>query len=54
LTPFVLAIDIGTTSTKALAVLPNGNVLESQQRFYPTQYPKPGYAEQDPNKFWKQ
>ncbi len=48
MTPFVLAIDIGTTSTKALAVLPNGNVLESRQRFYPTRYPKPGYAEQDP------
>lgn len=48
MTPFVLAIDIGTTSTKALAVLPNGDVLESCQRFYTTHYPKPGYAEQDP------
>ena len=44
---FVIAIDIGTTSTKALAVLPNGAVLETQQRFYPTYYPKPGFAEQD-------
>lgn len=44
---FVIAIDIGTTSAKALAVLPNGHVLENQQRFYPTHYPKPGFAEQD-------
>jgi gluconokinase len=48
LTPFVLAIDIGTTSTKALAVLSNGEVLGSHQSFYPTTYPKPGYAEQNP------
>ncbi|MDZ7649853.1 MAG: FGGY family carbohydrate kinase [Cytophagales bacterium] len=48
MTPFVLAIDIGTTSTKALAVLSNGEVLGSHQRFYPTTYPKPGYAEQNP------
>ncbi len=44
---FVIAIDIGTTSTKALAVLPDGVVLQVHQRFYPTHYPKPGFAEQD-------
>jgi gluconokinase len=53
LTPFVLAIDIGTTSTKALAVQPNGVVLETQQRYYPTQYPKPGFADQDANQIFE-
>lgn len=48
MTSFVLAIDIGTTSTKVLAVLPDGQVLKSDQSFYPTRYPFPGYAEQDP------
>lgn len=48
MTPFVLAIDIGTTSTKVLAVLPNGQVIKSLQSFYPTHYPAPGFAEQDP------
>lgn len=53
MTPFVLAIDIGTTSTKALAVLSNSNVLKSSQQFYPTHYPKPGYAEQNPEQILK-
>lgn len=48
MTSFVLAIDIGTTSTKVLAVLPNGQVIKSLQSFYPTHYPAPGYVEQDP------
>ncbi len=47
MTPFVLAIDIGTTSTKVLAVSGVGHVLKSHQCFYPTHYPKPGFAEQD-------
>jgi len=46
---FVIAVDIGTTSTKALAVLPTGNVVAQHQVYYPTAYPKPGYAEQDAN-----
>lgn len=47
---FVIAVDIGTTSTKVLAVLPSGNVLAQHQVYYPTAYPKPGFAEQDANK----
>ncbi|MBX2895795.1 MAG: gluconokinase [Cyclobacteriaceae bacterium] len=43
----VIAIDIGTTSTKALGVLSTGVVLAQHQVFYPTHYPRPGYAEQD-------
>jgi len=53
LTPFALAIDIGTTSTKVLAVSGNGQVLKSHQCFYPTHYPKPGFAEQDPKQIFK-
>ncbi len=47
MTQFVLAIDIGTTSTKALAVLSSGEVVKSHQSFYPTQYPRAGFAEQN-------
>jgi len=49
LNQIVIAIDIGTTSTKALAVLPAGSVVAQHQVFYPTAFPKPGYAEQDAN-----
>ena len=44
----VLAIDIGTTSTKCLLVSKEGSVLHQHQNFYPTHYPQSGFAEQDP------
>lgn len=44
----ILAIDIGTTSTKGLAVSADGKVVASHQHFYPTFYPQAGFAEQDP------
>jgi gluconokinase len=47
LSSYILAIDIGTTSTKALAINAMGSVLASHQFYYPTSYPKPGWAEQD-------
>lgn len=45
----VLAIDIGTTSTKGLLVTSDGQVVASHQIAYPTYYPQPHFAEQDPN-----
>lgn len=45
---YLLAIDIGTTSTKGLAVTPTGEVIASHQVFYPTQYPQPSQVEQSP------
>ncbi|MBN8653365.1 MAG: gluconokinase [Cytophagales bacterium] len=47
--PFVIAVDIGTTSTKVLAVTATGDVLSQHQVYYPTFYPQPGFAEQDAN-----
>jgi gluconokinase len=44
----ILAIDIGTTSTKALVVQRDGKVLLNSQVFYPTHYPKWGFSEQSP------
>ncbi len=46
--PYILAIDIGTTSTKGLAVSATGDVLASHQIYYPTSYPQSNFAEQDP------
>lgn len=45
----VIAVDIGTTSSKALAVDPSGRVLGSHSVQYPLLTPQPGYAEQDPD-----
>lgn len=45
---YVLAVDIGTTSSKALLVNPQGQVLASAQQAYSTHYPRAGFAEQTP------
>lgn len=45
----VLAIDIGTTSTKTLAVDQDGRLHGSHSIGYPLHTPSPGYAEQDPD-----
>ncbi|MFM7854306.1 MAG: gluconokinase [Flammeovirgaceae bacterium] len=45
--PYLVAIDIGTTSIKALVVASAGGILTSDQRFYPTHYGPGGIAEQN-------
>lgn len=49
----ILAVDIGTTSTKGLAVSADGKVLANHQRYYPTFYPQADYAEQDPDQIYQ-
>lgn len=51
--PFVIGIDLGTGSTKALAVARSGMVLESAQVAYPTLCPEPGHQEQVPELIWQ-
>ncbi|MFM8911766.1 MAG: gluconokinase [Flammeovirgaceae bacterium] len=51
--PYLIAVDIGTTSAKALAVDAVGNVLASDQRFYPTQFGSAGEAEQNPQQIFE-
>jgi gluconokinase len=46
--PYLLGIDIGTGSTKAVAVNFNGDAIGSSQHYYPIKNPKPGYSEQEP------
>jgi gluconokinase len=43
----ILAVDIGTTSTKSLLVQSNGEVVVSANTAYMTDYPQTGYAEQN-------
>lgn len=51
--PYLIAIDIGTTSAKALAIDSTGKVLSSHQRFYPTQFGDAGEAEQNPQRIYE-
>jgi gluconokinase len=50
---YVIGVDIGTGSTKALAVNPAGQVIGSAQVHYPTLTPSPGYYEQSPELIWQ-
>jgi gluconokinase len=45
---YILGIDIGTGSTKAIACNFTGEILTSSQHYYTVSSPKPGYSEQDP------
>ena len=48
-----IGIDVGTTAVKALAVSPSGEVLARAQAAYPLSTPRPGWAEQDPEDWWR-
>lgn len=51
--PVILAIDQGTTNTKALLVAPDGSVLASRSRTMQVSYPQPGWAEQSAVDIWE-
>lgn len=50
--PFVVGIDIGTTSTKAVVFDAAGKVAGHATVGYPLHTPAPGVAEQDPNEIY--
>ncbi|MGY4384511.1 gluconokinase [Pedobacter sp. UYP24] len=50
---YILGIDIGTGSTKAVAVNANNKVLAVAQYHYPTLSQAPGCSEQDPEIIWQ-
>lgn len=49
-TAVVLGVDIGTTSTKAVAYDTGGRQLAAHSIGYPLDEPQPGYAQQDPQR----
>ena len=53
MTRFLLALDQGTTSSRALIVDETGRVLTQAQKEFPQIYPQPGWVEQDPEAIWQ-
>ena len=51
--PYVIGIDLGTGSAKALAVTQMGVVADHASVAYPTTCPRPGYQEQAPELIWQ-
>ncbi|MBQ7900989.1 MAG: xylulokinase [Clostridia bacterium] len=45
---YLLGIDFGGGSSKATLLAENGNIVATNTVEYPTSYPKPGFAEQNP------
>ena len=44
---------MGTTATKGIALDPDGTVRARSEAEYPLSTPKPGWAEQDPEDWWR-
>lgn len=49
----LLGIDIGTSACKVAIFRKNGEVVAAANGDYKVYYPKPGYAEQDPDEWWR-
>lgn len=49
----VLAIDQGTTSTRAIVFDADGKPVASAQKELPQIFPKPGWVEHDPEEIWR-
>ncbi|MCO6456856.1 MAG: glycerol kinase GlpK [Pirellulaceae bacterium] len=50
---YVLALDQGTTSSRALIFAHDGQVIASAQREFPQLLPSPGHVEHDPEEIWQ-
>ena len=49
---FVLAYDVGTSSTKTILLDIREGILSSSEAAYPFRYPNPGWVEQNPEDYW--
>ncbi len=50
--PYILAIDQGTTSSRALILDANGDIAGLGQHALPQYFPQPGWVEHDPEEIW--
>ena len=51
--PYVLALDQGTTSSRALLFDDTGAVVAQAQREFAQHFPQPGWVEHDPSEIWE-
>ena len=50
--PYVLALDQGTTSSRALVFNRRGRAVATAQQEFTQHYPRPGWVEHDPRDLW--
>src|SRR3984957_19807513 len=49
---YILALDQGTTSSRAMVIDVSGNVVSLAQRPFSQKFPQPGWVEHDPMEIW--
>jgi glycerol kinase len=49
---YILAIDQGTTSSRAIVFRPDASIAAVAQREFPQHFPAPGWVEHDPEDLW--
>jgi glycerol kinase len=53
MTEYVLALDQGTTSSRAILFDRRGGIVSTAQQEFPQIYPRPGWVEHDPEAIWQ-
>jgi xylulokinase len=48
----LIGLDLGTTGVRAIAIDLDANVLATASEHYPMETPRPGWTEQDPERWW--
>jgi glycerol kinase len=51
--PFILALDQGTTSSRAIIFDRQGRAIASAQKPFTQHFPRPGWVEHDPQEIWE-
>jgi xylulokinase len=49
----LVGLDVGTTAVKGVAISPDGDLLAVVEESYPLSTPRSGWAEQDPEDWWR-
>ncbi len=49
----LIGLDVGTSGVKGIALSDEGELLETTEESYPLSTPQPGWAEQDPEDWWR-
>ncbi|MBW1844888.1 MAG: glycerol kinase, partial [Deltaproteobacteria bacterium] len=53
MTRFVMALDQGTTSSRAILFERDGGIAAEDSHEFPQHFPKPGWVEHDPLEIWE-
>src|SRR5688572_9494364 len=49
---YILSLDAGTTSSRAILFDKGGNIVSVAQKEFQQIFPQPGWVEHDPNEIW--